>query len=103
MTGIDLTVAAPWIAFGTVLATVCWLLLRSRRTSRRDLARLSGIRPARCRGWAAGRRPRRRSAALNHRKRDAPRRFRKYGRDSADRDLQPVLAGDAGVSVAGLS
>jgi hypothetical protein len=43
MTGIDLTVAAPWIAFGTMLATVWWLLLRSRRASRRDLARLSGI------------------------------------------------------------
>jgi hypothetical protein len=33
MTGIDVIVAAPWIAFGAVLATVCWLLLRSRRAS----------------------------------------------------------------------
>jgi hypothetical protein len=33
MTGIDLIVAAPWIAFGAVLATVCWLLLRSRPDS----------------------------------------------------------------------
>jgi hypothetical protein len=33
MTGIDLIVAAPWIVFGAVLVTVCWLLLRSRRDS----------------------------------------------------------------------
>ena len=33
MTGTDLIVAAPWIAFGAVLAAVCWLLLRSRRAS----------------------------------------------------------------------
>jgi hypothetical protein len=89
MTGINLIVAAPWIAFGAALATICWPLVRSRRASwrgRGDLARLSGIRAARCLGCAAGRRLRRRSAALNHRKRDAPRRIRKPGRDSADRD-----------------
>ena len=39
MTGIDLIVAAPWIAFGAVLATVCWLLLRSRRASWRGPGR----------------------------------------------------------------
>jgi hypothetical protein len=33
MTGIDLIVPAPWIAFGAVLATVCCLLLRSSRDS----------------------------------------------------------------------
>ena len=34
MTGIDLMVAAPWITFGALLATVCFLLLRSHRASR---------------------------------------------------------------------
>jgi hypothetical protein len=31
MTGGDLIVAAPWILFGVVLATVCILLLLARR------------------------------------------------------------------------
>lgn len=39
MTGIDLIVAAPWIAFGVVLAIVCFLLLRSDRAARRGPAR----------------------------------------------------------------
>jgi hypothetical protein len=33
MTGIDLTVLAPWIVFGVGLAIVCILLLRSHRAS----------------------------------------------------------------------
>jgi hypothetical protein len=36
MTGIDLIVAAPWIIFAVVLATICIFLLRSRRAFRRD-------------------------------------------------------------------
>lgn len=36
MTGSDLIVLAPWIAFGLVLAVVYILLLRSRRASRRQ-------------------------------------------------------------------
>jgi hypothetical protein len=36
MTGIDLIVAAPWIIFAVVLATICVLLLRARRASGRD-------------------------------------------------------------------
>jgi hypothetical protein len=36
MTGTDLIVVAPWIAFGVVLAVVCILLLRSNCASRRD-------------------------------------------------------------------
>jgi hypothetical protein len=33
MTGTDLVVLAPWIAFAVGLAAICVLLLRSRRTS----------------------------------------------------------------------
>ncbi len=33
MTGTDLIVLAPWIAFAVGLAAICLLLLRSRRTS----------------------------------------------------------------------
>jgi len=33
MTGTDLLVLAPWIAFAVGLAAICLLLLRSRRTS----------------------------------------------------------------------
>jgi hypothetical protein len=33
MTGTDLIVLAPWIAFGVGLAAICLLLLRSRRAS----------------------------------------------------------------------
>jgi hypothetical protein len=36
MTGTDLIVAAPWIIFAVVLATICVFLLRSRRASRPD-------------------------------------------------------------------
>jgi hypothetical protein len=36
MTGIDLIVAAPWIIFAVVLATICISLLRARHASRRD-------------------------------------------------------------------
>jgi hypothetical protein len=36
MTGIDLIVAAPWIIFAVVLATICIFLLRARRASGRD-------------------------------------------------------------------
>lgn len=39
MTGTDLIVAAPWIAFGVVLAIVCFLLLRSNQAARRGPAR----------------------------------------------------------------
>ncbi len=39
MTGSDLIVAAPWIAFAVAVAIVCFLLLRSDRASR------SGPRP----------------------------------------------------------
>ena len=35
MTGADLIVAAPWIIFAVVLATICIFLLRARRASRR--------------------------------------------------------------------
>lgn len=35
MTGIDLIVAAPWIAFGVALAIICFLLLRSKHASGR--------------------------------------------------------------------
>jgi hypothetical protein len=34
MTGTDLIVLAPWIAFGAGLAVICLVLLRSHRTSR---------------------------------------------------------------------
>jgi hypothetical protein len=34
MTGADLIVAAPWIIFAVVLATICIFLFRSRRASR---------------------------------------------------------------------
>ena len=33
MTGTDLIVLAPWIAFAVGLAAICFLLLRSRRAS----------------------------------------------------------------------
>ena len=33
MTGTDLIVLAPWIAFAVGLATICLVLLRSRRAS----------------------------------------------------------------------
>ena len=33
MTGTDLIVAAPWIAFAVGLAAICLVLLRSRRAS----------------------------------------------------------------------
>jgi hypothetical protein len=36
MTGIDLFVAAPWIIFAVVLATICIFLIRARRASRPD-------------------------------------------------------------------
>jgi hypothetical protein len=36
MTGADLIVAAPWIVFAVVLATICIFLFRSRRASRLD-------------------------------------------------------------------
>ncbi len=36
MTGVDLIVAAPWIIFAVVLATICVSLLRARHASRRD-------------------------------------------------------------------
>ena len=36
MTGIDLIVAAPWIIFAVVLATMCIFLLRARHASRHD-------------------------------------------------------------------
>jgi len=39
MTGSDLIVAAPWIAFAVALAIVCILLLRSDRASRRGPGR----------------------------------------------------------------
>lgn len=39
MTGIDLIVVAPWIAFGVVLAIVYFLLLRSNHAARRGPAR----------------------------------------------------------------
>lgn len=39
MTGIDLIVAAPWIAFGVALAVVCFLLLRSNHASGRGPGR----------------------------------------------------------------
>lgn len=39
MTGIDLMVAAPWMAFGALLATICFRLLRSHRTCRPRLGR----------------------------------------------------------------
>lgn len=53
MSGIDVLVAAPWVAFGVVLAIVCFLLLRSNHASGRRpglLTRLPLIRPSRCRG-----------------------------------------------------
>ncbi len=53
MTGTDLIVLAPWIAFIVGLAVICVLLLRSRRAP--------GSRPQRpprsARGGAAGREP----------------------------------------------
>jgi hypothetical protein len=36
MTGIDLIVAAPWIAFAVLLANVCFRLLRSNHASGRE-------------------------------------------------------------------
>jgi hypothetical protein len=36
MTGVDLIVAAPWIIFAVVLATICIFLLRARHAPRRD-------------------------------------------------------------------
>jgi hypothetical protein len=36
MTGSDLIVAAPWIAFGLALLALCVPLLRSRRAARRS-------------------------------------------------------------------
>jgi hypothetical protein len=36
MTGVDLIVAAPWIIFAVVLATICVSLFRSRRAFRPD-------------------------------------------------------------------
>jgi hypothetical protein len=41
MTGIDLIVLVPWIVFGTGLAIVCVLLLRSHRASTRQARRSS--------------------------------------------------------------
>lgn len=39
MTGIDLIVATPWIAFAVLLANVCFRLLRSNQASRREQGR----------------------------------------------------------------
>ena len=68
MTGTDLIVLAPWIAFVAGLAVICILLLRSRRAS--GSGRASGTRPApgsrpqwsprSARGGPAGREPARR-------------------------------------------
>jgi hypothetical protein len=41
MTGIDLILAAPWIIFAIGLATICILLMRSRRAARRPASRPS--------------------------------------------------------------
>jgi hypothetical protein len=51
MTGTDLIVLAPWIAFAVGLATICLLLLRSRRASGSQQPPRSG--PARAAGAAS--------------------------------------------------
>jgi hypothetical protein len=45
MTGTDLIVLAPWIAFAVGLAAICLLLLRSRGASGLRSRRASGLRP----------------------------------------------------------
>jgi hypothetical protein len=55
MTGTDLIVLAPWIAFAVGLATICLLLLRSRHASGSQQPPRSG--PAGAAGAAATGRP----------------------------------------------
>jgi hypothetical protein len=63
MTGTDLIVLAPWIAFAVGLATICLLLLRSRHASGSQQPPRSG--PAGAAGAASrpGRAPANRSPA----------------------------------------
>jgi hypothetical protein len=42
MTRVDLIVAAPWVIFAVVLATICIFLFRSRRGSRPDRRKPAG-------------------------------------------------------------